>query len=225
MVNTMDFQFVNTGSTPVVRSISSKEAKQLIIAKHYSGRCRASQYAFGLFENEGLVGAVTYGTPSSPQVRRSICPSGAARVLELNRLVIATATPNAASMLIGRTLRLLPSAIVVSYADQGQQHIGYVYQATNAWYAGSTTPHDNEYIVDGKRVHPRTLAARGITNPKQWARENGIIAAPIEPKHRYVYLVGTKRDTRELASLVAWPLSRDYPKGDLLRKNVSVLAL
>jgi hypothetical protein len=160
------------------------------------------------------VGAVTFGRPSSPQVARSVSPDHQALVWELNRLVITTPTKNAASKLVGLALRLLPRPyICVSFADRGQRHVGFIYQATNFWFAGESKPHDSEYLIDGKRVHPRTMAARGITNPRQWARENGVHFVPIEPKYRYVFLAGVD------VTAVKWPLSKQYPKGDLPRRN------
>jgi hypothetical protein len=101
----------------------------------------------------------------------------------------------------------------VSFADRGQQHVGFVYQATNFWFGGEAAPHDSEYLIDGKRVHPRTLAARGITSPRKWAAENGIQAVPIEPKYRYVFLGGISTD------IVKWPLTKKYPKGDPIKLN------
>jgi len=107
---------------------------------------------------------------------------------------------------------MLPYGMVVSYADLGQGHVGYVYQATNFLYAGTAKAHDTEYLVDGKRIHPRTLAARGITNPVEWARVNGYSRISARPKHRYVIAVGGADYTE-----VRWSLSRDYPKGDSIR--------
>jgi hypothetical protein len=160
------------------------------------------------------MGVVTFGRPSSPQVARSVAPDNRDLVWELNRLAITTHEKNAASRLIGRALRLLPRPFIcVSFADRGQSHVGFVYQATNFWFAGESRPHDSEYLIDGKRVHPRTLAARGITNPRQWARENGVQFVPIEPKYRYVYLAGV------VPSVVKWPLSKAYPKGNPVKTN------
>jgi hypothetical protein len=213
-------QAVDRGSNPCVRSISAAEARDLIVAHHYSGRASNIMYAFGLFVGGALVGAVTFGKPSSPQVARSCVPTDPRSVIELNRLALCTAIPNAASMLVGGALRAMEGAhVVVSYADRGQRHVGYVYQATNFMFAGESRPHDSEYLVEGKRVHPRTLAARGITNPRKWAKDNGISWVPIEPKYRYVYLVGDRREVRRLRSLVAWPMSKEYPKGDIPRRN------
>lgn len=192
-----------------VRRVETNISKELIIKHHYSHRAPNAMYAFGLFDGDSLVGVVTFGKPSSPQVAKSIAPTKQEIVLELNRLVITTSAQNAASRLVGRALHLLPrNSIIVSFADRGQNHIGFVYQSTNFFFAGETKPHDSEYIIDGKRVHPRTMASRGITNPRQWAREHGIEWVSIEPKYRYVFLRGV--NPKE----IKWPLSKDYPKGD-----------
>lgn len=206
------------GSIPItplqVREITTKESAPFIILHHYSGRAANASFAYGLFAADQLVGAVTFGRPSSPQVARSVAPGHKDLVWELNRLAISTPEKNAASRLIGRALRALPRPFIcVSFADRGQTHVGYVYQATNFWFAGESRPHDSEYLIDGKRVHPRTMAARGITNPREWAKANGVAFVPIEPKYRYVFLGDVD------PSAVKWALSRQYPKGDLPRRN------
>ena len=201
----------------VVKPITYQQAKALIIPNHYSHRMpTAVKHSYGLFEGGLMVGAITFGRPSSPQVARSAVKENLRSfVLELSRLVITVSTPNAASKLIGLSLRLLPRPfIVVSFADKSQSHVGYVYQATNFFFAGESRPHDSEYIIDGKRVHPRTLAARGITSPRQWAREHGIQFVPIEPKYRYLFYRGIQ------PSEILWSLSRKYPKGNLAKTNV-----
>jgi hypothetical protein len=178
-----------------------------------------SQFVFGLWENSILVGAISFGPPASPQIARSVVIEEYQNlVLELNRLVIITSTKNAASFLIGQALHLLPTPrLIVSYADGGQGHNGYVYQATNFMFAGPATAHDSEYIVDGKKVHSRTLASRGISDPKRWARENHVAMVKPARKNRYVLALGTRREKKLLYASVKWPLSFDYPKEESLR--------
>ena len=206
------------GLTPTrplqIIAIAPKIASEFIKNNHYSHRSANTAFAFGLFEDGVLVGAVTFGRPSSPQVARSVSPMHTELVWELNRLALITPTKNAASMLIGHALRKLPKPyICVSFADRGQQHVGFVYQATNFWFAGESRPHDSEYLIDGKRVHPRTLASRGITAPRQWAKDNNIKFVPIEPKYRYVIFKGVAEDS------IKWPLSKTYPKGNPILLN------
>ena len=54
-----------SGSNPTpplqVFPIASQQSSKLIIANHYSGRAANASFAYGLFENENLVGAVTFG--------------------------------------------------------------------------------------------------------------------------------------------------------------------
>lgn len=201
-----------------VRTINREEAKPFITDVHYAHRMPPSQYLFGLDDGGALFGVVSFGPPASPQVRRSVLGETKWPMVELNRLVITTPTKNAASFLVGRALRLLPKPmVVVSYADGGMGHVGYVYQATNFYFCGPATAHDAEYIVDGVKVHPRTLAARGIKDPKRWAKENGIEVIPPCPKNRYVFLCGTATDVKRLTPDIKWPMTRDYPKGDSVR--------
>jgi hypothetical protein len=127
--------------------------------------------------------------------------------------VVQTKTKNAASFLVGNSLKQLdrPSA-VVSYADMEMSHCGIVYQATNWIYTGATKSHDHAYIVDGVRVHPMTLRDKGITNPKQWAKENGIETVKPMEKHRYFFLNADKYKKRNMLSNLSYPVIPAYPK-------------
>jgi hypothetical protein len=203
-----------------VTPIKWADAADFFLRVHYARRMPTTSHLFGLFEDGELVGAVSYGSPASPQVRQSALGDDGDDVslVELNRLVITTSSRNAASRLVGASLRMLPRpGIVVSYADGGHGHVGYVYQATNFLYAGTAAAHDAEYVVEGIRTHPRTLAARGITNPTAWAKERGVERVLPQPKNRYVYLLGSRTERRALARRVLWPLSHEYPKGESRR--------
>jgi hypothetical protein len=140
------------------------------------------------------------------------------RLYELARLVVWSETKNASSFLVGNSLRRLerPSA-VVSYADMEHSHCGFVYQATNWIYTGAQMSHDHAYLVDGKRVHPITLRDRGISDPKRWARENGIQTIKPHPKHRYFFLNGSKTDRKRMRAALAYEEVRPYPKCDPAR--------
>jgi len=104
-------------------------------------------------------------------------------------------------------------AAVVSYADSEWGHCGFVYQATNWVYTGATVSHDHAYIVDGKRIHPITLRdVYGVTNPKEWAKANGIKTVKPMPKHRYFQFVGDRRQRKEMLSRLTYPVVSAYPK-------------
>ena len=123
-----------------VIEIGQAIARNLIMTQHYAHRMPTIQRAFGLMEDGELVGCVTFGQPASPNVVLSILGRETdLEMMELNRLVITTKTKNSASFLVGGAIRRLPKKMVlVSYADKGAGHVGYVYQATNWNYFGET---------------------------------------------------------------------------------------
>ena len=192
-----------------VSEIQSWECEQWVLRKHYAKRMPPISYAYGLYDGKDLIGIVTYGSPPSRQLCVGVCGTDHVdKVLELNRLVLASNEKNHASMLISRSLRLLPKPkIVVSFADTGQGHVGYVYQATNWLYTGLSAKR-NDRVAEGDSRHPRT----GFD-------PNGILTERSR-KHRYVFFVGNKRDVKHLRSCLKYPV-QPYPKGDSVRYDSS----
>lgn len=201
-----------------VRCIDAEQAKPWLLNKHYARRTPGISHAFGLYVDGLLQGVVTYGALPTPQVKNGMFSDKGIEIIELNRLCVDSAERNASGYLVSRSLRLLPKPLaVISYADGGQGHVGYVYQAANFLFTGSVTAHDSEYLIGGKKIHPRTLAAQGVTNPAKWARENNIERVRPKPKNRYVYLVGSRKDVRHMRASLLYPVIKEYPKGESSR--------
>ena len=195
-----------------VVTVTKRQAEVFVKSKHYSRRASIFWAAFGLEVDGFIEGVVVYGQPSPP-IQKHAFKDRDFRLYELARLVIQTDVPNAASFLVGRSLRMLeaPSA-VVSYADSEYGHSGIVYQATNWTYTGATKSHDHAYIVEGKRVHPMTLRDQGITDPKRWAKENGIKTAPPMLKHRYFQFNGSRKQVKDMKAKLTYESGLPYPK-------------
>lgn len=103
---------------------------------------------------------------------------------------------------MSHSLKMLPNeTYVVSYADTGWSHIGYVYQATNFYYTGLSAKRTDRFS-NGK--HSRCYQ-KGSTETRYQTRN---------PKHRYIFLVGDKRTKREMLKKLRYPILPDYPKGD-----------
>ena len=106
-----------------VERITYQETKPFILGIHYARRMPCVQYAFGAFEEGKLIGVVTYGQAASAALCKGIAgEKNRKNVLELNRLVILPEHngENIASMLVGKSLKMLPPrTFVVSYADWG----------------------------------------------------------------------------------------------------------
>lgn len=164
-------------------------------------------YAFGLYVDKDLRWIVTYGQPASPYLCRGVCGDQyAGIVIELTRLCVDDHQKNFASMLIGRSLKKITGPrVVVSYADCGHGHVGYVYQATNWIYTGITKERTDIFSPSGHSRHHC-----GDTSKRQ----------PRSSKHRYVYFVGDRRTKVALMSSLKYP-KLPYPKGPTTRYDAS----
>ncbi len=183
-----------------VLPIKSEEAVPWIMEKHYAKRLPCISYAFGLYEENQLVGVVTYGIPASNSLCEGICGKDYKEfVLELNRLCLLDNTKNQSSFLVGNSIQMLPKPkIIVSYADTAQGHVGYVYQATNFLFTGTTKERTDMSAGEGKH-------SRHATDPS--------IRQFRSAKHRYIYFHGTKTDKKLLQSKLNYDVL-PYPKGE-----------
>jgi hypothetical protein len=200
-----------------VRPISRKECEPFILDIHYAKRFPSITYAFGMFENNELIGIVTYGTPASSTLRRGIAGDKYIdKVLELNRLVLKYNRKNEASKLVGKSLKMLPESIVVSFADIEQGHVGYVYQACNFYYTGLSAKRTDWKIRGKEHLHGQTIADefRGVENRAKAIREkygDDFYLKERSRKHRYVYLVGSKTFKKQALKELKYDIV-NYPK-------------
>jgi len=210
-----------------VQSIPSVEARPWILNRHYAKRMCPISYAFGIYEEENMIGVVTYGTPLSSTLRDGVCgKEWSSNVLELNRLCCDN-KKNVASMLVGRSLNMLPKpSIIVSYADQGQGHVGYVYQATNFIYTGLSAKFKDPMVKGMEHKHHTTIGdeGRGHASRVEYLREkygsDNVYYVERARKHRYIFLVGSKTDRWKMKKSMKYK-EEDYPKGESKNYDVS----
>lgn len=202
-----------------VLPIKNAEAEPWLLNKHYAHRTCPISYAFGAYREGELIGIVTYGTPVSSNLREGICgPEWKDKVLELNRLCCEN-TKNTASLLVGRSLALLPKpSVVVSYADTEQGHIGYVYQATNFLYTGLSAKRTNWTLKGREHLHGATVAdmSRGQKDRAAFMREkygDDFYLKDRPRKHRYVFFCGNRTEKRQMRQALRYGLE-EYPKGE-----------
>lgn len=98
--------------------------------------------------------------------------------------------------------------LVVSFADPEHGHHGGIYQAMNWVYAGMSHAAD-EYIVNGKRMHGRSMRSKFTTHiGKSWIQKvNG------SSKHRYLMPLDS-----EMRAKIA-PLAQAYPRASRLESE------
>lgn len=201
-----------------VLSIQSYETEPWLLKKHYAKRFPPISFAFGLYEQGVLVGVCTYGMPSSATLRDGIAGAENAKfVLELNRLCIESNNKNAASFLVGRSLRLLPKpSIVVSYADTAQNHVGYVYQACNFMYTGLSAKRTDWKVKGMEHLHSQTIVdmSKNLDRSRvQFMREkfgDDFYLLERSRKHRYIYVTGKNKALVNAIKYIQEP----YPKGE-----------
>lgn len=188
-----------------VLPIKPEETYPWLLEKHYARRIPQIMYAFGLYDDDNrLIGVVTYGIPASPNLCSGVCGKEyAGNVLELNRLCLENNTKNESSFLVSNSIKLLPKpSIVVSYADTAQGHVGYVYQATNFLFTGTTKERTDMAGDDGK--HSRHSHGDSEKRVHRSA------------KHRYIFFHGSKTDKKVMRSKLNYEVEA-YPKGDSQR--------
>lgn len=202
----------------LIHEITRKECEDLILNVHYAKRWPSISYAYGAFDGDRLLGVVTYGTPPSAPLKKGIAGDELKEsVLELNRLCLYGNEKNLASMLIAKSLNLLPkNKIIISFADTQQDHKGIVYQASNFTYHGLSAKRTDWKVKGKEHLHGQTIADefRGIKNRAQAMRDkygDDFYLAARPRKHRYIYVTGSKGFKKYCYSRIKYK-QENYPK-------------
>lgn len=181
---------------------------------HYSGTAPAAKYGFSVFNDTGeWCGVVLYSSGANPRIAS---PYGLwqGEVLELVRVAL-NGKQGQTSKVVAASLRELHRIdpvvkMVISYADLDQGHTGTIYQAMNWTYEGVKNENDRAaFIVNGKRMHPRSCYARGWKQSLPWIQEHIDPDAQLlrtKGKHKYLYAFD-KKVRRDLLKR-----ARPYPK-------------
>lgn len=220
-----------------VRRIGADATKEWVLHKHYAHRLPSISYAFGLFKECILIGVCTYGHPVTSSAKKCLGEEWYDKILELNRLCVNDGLPtNALSWFVSQTFKLLPKPTpLVSYADTAYNHHGYIYQATNWIYTGTSIPH-KDYAVKGlENLHNQSIVdmvgrgdkagnPNGVKNRYQllvdkFGKDN-VYAIQRSLKHRYFYFLGDKRDIKRMRKALQYEI-KPYPKGDNERYDSS----
>lgn len=185
-----------------IKQIEYNQTKDFILNKHYAQRMPSIKWAYGLFIDGEMVGICTIGKPASNPLCEGICGKEyKSKVWELNRLCVNEGLPkNTLSWFVSRVLRALKKEdiILVSYADEGAGHHGYIYQATHFIYTGATKSRTDKYTPNGK-------------HSRHYTDEFNHLRKFRSSKHRYVYFTGRSR--KKFLELLNYPIL-PYPKKD-----------
>lgn len=185
-----------------VKKIERKDYIEWIKNKHYAQRIPSVSFAYGLFEGAELIGCLTIGKPASNALCEGVLGKEyKQRVYELNRLITKDGlNRNALSWFVSKVLKELKeeNLILVSYADEGVGHCGYIYQATNWLYTGKTKERTDKYTPNGK-------------HSRHYNDEFNHLRKFRTAKHRYIYFCCDKKHRKEYIKKLNYKIEK-YPK-------------
>ncbi len=188
-----------------IKPIKYEQTLDWLLNKHYAHRIPMITWAFGLFIENELRGICTFGKPASMSLCDGVCGKEyRLKVYELNRLVIDDGLPkNILSYFVSRCLKELKEEdlIIVSYADEGMNHCGFIYQATNWLYTGKNKIRTDKYM-------PGNRHARHYTDEFSNLRKVRTV------KHRYIYFTGKSK--KLYLNALKYKI-QEYPKLDPIR--------
>jgi hypothetical protein len=211
-----------------VISVKTEVVKEWFLKKHYAKRIPSISFCFALLNEDDLtVGVCSFGRPiAHPLVQSAFQGEYQEDFLELNRLVTNDdLDKNACSFFVGQCLKQLPKPkVIVSYADTSKNHHGYIYQATNWIYTGLSAEF-MDYMVKGyEHLHGASVLDMvgrsdkdGHLNKVQLLKdkfgEENVYQIERPRKHRYFYLLGNKKDKKNMMSKLKYQIE-NYPKGE-----------
>lgn len=169
------------------------EAVRLIRMWHYSGSApNTSTYRHGLYPAGILTPCVGVALwiPPTRTAGEHVAGDGWEGVLALSRLVVdPDAPPNAASFLLGRSMRRVERTrwpVLLTYADTAQGHTGAIYRATNWTCEGPVPAGDVWELADGSLCGRK----RGkVTLTVAQMTRLGAIRRPAAPKIRFTHRI------------------------------------
>lgn len=209
---------MNIPKTYNVKTIAGRLAWEWFLKKHYAKAVPNIKYCFALLDKDDFtLGVCAFGTPANNFNNEQ---SGF-KQFELVRLVVNEGLKrNVLSYFVSQCLKQLPKPMsVISYADVGKNHHGYIYQATNWVYTGKGGGTDFYLSSDNREIHSRIMSDWRLKYPDmsrdeiatmlKWEKKKGT------KKHRYFTFCGNKREKKNWLKGVEERFSiENYPKGE-----------
>lgn len=233
---------IRTRDFEVAEILGDTEAKRFVLDHHYSASYPAARYRFGLYRAGALAGVAIFSQPLRNEV---LTPLGGdvASGVELGRFVLLDEVPaNGESWFLARCFECIRREGingVISFSDPIARtspsgsvtfpgHIGTIYQASNAVFAGRSTartlrllPAGNVFSARaaqkirkqerGWRYAAAQLVEAGAPDvsgdPREWLRTwLPLTTRPLRHAGNYRYLFGlTPSAKRRLPQSLAYP--------------------
>lgn len=184
---------------------SYEAAKYAVEKWHYSHSIPAGKTVkVGAWENGQFIGCVIFSRGANNTLGNPYRLTQT-RVCELTRVALYKHI-SPVSHIVAIAIKMLKKnspdlRLIVSFADPDHSHVGGIYQAMNWVFVGRTDSAD-EYIVNGKRMHGRSMrAVYGTHIGKEFIQK-------IDGSSKYRYLYPLDDAMRQQIE----PLRQPYPK-------------
>jgi hypothetical protein len=205
-----------------VRQVPVKEIRRQIVTGHYSGVMPdATQEAFAGYHNGIVIAAVAYGPGGNSKTFGAVIEGfDSSNARELIRLWVHPDAPkNTASFVVGKSLKMLPPdvGLVVSFADSGQGHAGYIYQALNFYYLGMSSEGVRYVDSTGVEVTARLANIYRMRNQERFGDKSlaeireALGWQPVKSHAKHRYCIGTGNQKKRVTKLLR-EKALPYPK-------------
>lgn len=192
---------------------SYKAIKYACLKFHYAKSVPVNVFGYSVFnEKKEWCGVVLYGSGATPNISNPY-KLKQGQVIELVRMALNGKQKNT-SKILALSLKLIKKdlplvKLVVSYADIDQNHLGIIYQATNWYFTGKCNENTRTgFIINGKKIHNKTLHGMGKTQNLKGAREIDINAKEFISKGKRKYIYPIDKSLIPMCKELAKP----YPK-------------
>lgn len=166
---------------------ASKKAINYACTKfHYARSVPVSTFGYSVFnDSQEFCGVILFGRGANNNLAKSF-NLHQGEVIELVRVALNGKhgiTSQAVAIALKLIKKDLPTVkLIVSYADEGHNHKGTIYQATNWIFVGDSIAESAIDPQDGKVKHTRILHSK-------YGSIKGFTRVKDAPKHKYVYVL------------------------------------
>jgi hypothetical protein len=204
---------------------SNKAIKYACMNFHYAKSIPVNVLGYNVFnEKEDWCGVILYGSGANNNIATQY-KLKQGEVIELVRMAL-NGKQESTSKALAISLKLIKKDVplckmIVSYADQDQDHIGTIYQATNWIYTGVSMENttDSSWVVNNKRYHGRIISGwvkskgglKGLSRSEFIKKYYDSKAYEFVTKGKIKYLYPLCEETKQFSKT----LSKKYPKKEL----------
>jgi hypothetical protein len=215
-----------------IKKVPAKQIRGYVATYHYthimpdnSMECYAGYY------KEKLAGVVVFGNGASNEAFTKIIPTiKVDEARELMRLWCPDEMPkNTETRIISEAIKSLPKKVklVISFADDGINHKGTIYQASNFVYLGMTKPNKMLLNKEGNKFHIRTIGSykrrhpeiRGMSHEEIMKKYDWKYATG-NAKHKYFKLINLSHKEKKKIMKIIKEQIKPYPKKNLCEGSI-----